>query len=117
MREQKRDRKFAKKMMSDRPLLTIAYSTMPDRVKSIVFPERRSDREILVQVQNPKEISYVVSEKTAKIIELRSIGVAKSRNAALERSSGKYLLFADDDITYSESGIEKAIEYFEANPD
>ena len=104
-------------MMSDRPLLTIAYSTMPDRVKSIVFPERRPDRELLVQVQNPKETSYVVEEKSAKIIELRSLGVAKSRNAALERAKGKYLLFADDDITFSESGIEKAIEYFEANPD
>ena len=104
-------------MMSERPLLTIAYSTLPNRVKAIVFPERRADREVLVQVQNPQEISYVVSEKSAKIIEMRSIGVAKSRNAAIERASGKYLLFADDDITFSEAGIAEALEYFEANPD
>ena len=104
-------------MMSERPLLTIAYSTLPNRVKAIVFPERRPDREVLVQVQNPQEISYVVSEKTAKIIEMRSVGVAKSRNAAIERASGKYLLFADDDITFSENGIAEALEYFEANPD
>jgi glycosyltransferase involved in cell wall biosynthesis len=104
-------------MMSERPLLTIAYSTLPNRVKAIVFPERRADREVLVQVQNPQEISYVVSEKSAKIIEMRSVGVAKSRNAAIERASGKYLLFADDDITFSEAGIEEALEYFEANPD
>ncbi len=71
-------------MMSERPLLTIAYSTLPNRVKAIVFPERRADREVLVQVQNPQEISYVVSEKSAKIIEMRSVGVAKSRNAAIE---------------------------------
>ncbi len=104
-------------MMSERPLLTIAYSTLPNRVKAIVFPERRADREVLVQVQNPQEISYVVSEKSAKIIEMRSVGVAKSRNAAIERASGKYLLFADDDITFSEAGIEEALKYFEANPD
>ena len=104
-------------MMSERPLLTIAYSTLPNRVKAIVFPERRPDREVLVQVQNPQEISYVVSEKSAKIIEMRSVGVAKSRNAAIERSSGKYLLFADDDITFSEAGIAEALEYFEKNPD
>jgi glycosyltransferase involved in cell wall biosynthesis len=104
-------------MMSERPLLTIAYSTLPNRVKAIVFPERRADREVLVQVQNPQEISYVVSEKSAKIIEMRSVGVAKSRNAAIERASGKYLLFADDDITFSEAGIAEAVEYFEANPD
>ncbi len=104
-------------MMSERPLLTIAYSTLPNRVKAIVFPERRADREVLVQVQNPQEISYVVSEKSAKIIEMRSVGVAKSRNAAIERASGKYLLFADDDITFSEAGIVEAVEYFEANPD
>jgi glycosyltransferase involved in cell wall biosynthesis len=104
-------------MMSERPLLTIAYSTLPNRVKAIVFPERRADREVLVQVQNPQEISYVVSEKSAKIIEMRSVGVAKSRNAAIERASGKYLLFADDDITFSEAGIAEALEYFEANPD
>jgi len=104
-------------MMSERPLLTIAYSTLPNRVKAIVFPERRPDREVLVQVQNPQEISYVVSEKSAKIIEMRSVGVAKSRNAAIERASGKYLLFADDDITFSETGIAEALEYFEANPD
>jgi glycosyltransferase involved in cell wall biosynthesis len=117
MPEQKQDRHLGQKMMSERPLLTIAYSTLPNRVKAIVFPERRADREVLVQVQNPQEISYVVSEKSAKIIEMRSVGVAKSRNAAIERASGKYLLFADDDITFSEAGITEALEYFEANPD
>lgn len=117
MRERRQVRNLAKKMMSDQPLLTIAFSTMPDRVKAIVFPERRADREILVQVQNPKEISYVVAEKSAKLIEMRSLGVAKSRNAAIERATGKYLLFADDDITFSEEGIEKALEYLESHPD
>ena len=102
--------------MSDRPKLTIAYSTLPTRVQSIVFPIRRSDREILVLVQNPKEISYILEERSAKLVELRNIGVAKSRNAALERASGEYLLFGDDDILFDETGISEVIQYLELNP-
>jgi glycosyltransferase involved in cell wall biosynthesis len=104
-------------MMSDRPKLTIAYSTLPNRVQSIVFPIRRADREILVLVQNPKETSYTLEERSAKLVELRNIGVAKSRNAALERASGEYLLFGDDDILFDETGISEAITYLEQNRD
>lgn len=104
-------------MMSDRPLITIAYSTLPSRVKSIRFPEGNSDREILVLVQNKEEGSYVFNEPGAKLIELKSKGVAKSRNAALERANGKYLLFGDDDISFNELGINQAAEYLEQNPD
>ena len=104
-------------MMSDRPKLTIAYSTLPNRVQSIVFPIRRADREILVLVQNPKETSYTLEERSAKLVELRNIGVAKSRNAALERASGEYLLFGDDDILFDETGISEAIAYLEQHKD
>ncbi len=103
-------------MMSERPLLTIAFSTLPSRVKSITYPKVREDRELIVLVQNQDESSYVFGERSAKLIELKNRGVAKSRNAALDRASGKYLLFGDDDVTFDESGITKAIDYFEANP-
>lgn len=101
--------------MSERPLLTIAYSTLAPRVRNIQFPTRREDREILVLVQNENEASYVISEPKARLVELKNRGVAKSRNAALDRASGKYLLFADDDVTFSDSGIDRAVEYLEAN--
>ena len=104
-------------MMSERPLLTIAFSTLPSRIKSITYPKVQEDRELIVLVQNHDESSYVFGERSAKLIELKNRGVAKSRNAALDRASGKYLLFGDDDVTFDESGITKAIEYFEANPD
>ncbi len=105
------------KMMSERPLLTIAFSTLPSRIKSITYPKVQEDRELIVLVQNQDESSYVFGERSAKLIELKNRGVAKSRNAALERAGGKYLLFGDDDVTFDETGITKAIEYFEANPD
>ena len=104
------------KTMSDRPVLTIAYSTLPSRIKSIQYPKPRDEWEIIVLVQNADESSYVFTEKSAKLVELKNRGVAKSRNAALDRASGKYLLFGDDDVTFNESGIESAIKYFEANP-
>lgn len=101
--------------MSERPLLTIAYSTLASRVRNIQFPDRREDREILVLVQNENETSYVISEPKARLVELKDRGVAKSRNAALDRASGKYLLFADDDVTFSDAGIDSAVEYLEAH--
>lgn len=104
-------------MMSNRALLTIAYSTLPSRIKSIQYPATSTEREILVIVQNPDESSYVFNGSGARLIELKSRGVAKSRNAALERASGKYLLFGDDDITFDENGIERAVDYLEKHPD
>ena len=101
--------------MSERPLLTIAYSTLAPRVRNIQFPAQREDREILVLVQNENETSYVISEPKARLVELKNRGVAKSRNAAIDRASGKYLLFADDDVTFSDAGIDSAVEYLEAH--
>lgn len=103
-------------MMSERPLLTIAYSTLPSRIKSIRYPTPREDRELIVLVQNQAESSYVFTERSAKLVELKNKGVAKSRNAAINRASGKYLLFADDDVLFNEAGIADAIAYFERNP-
>ena len=104
-------------MMRERPLLTIAFSTLPSRIKSITYPKVKEDRELIALVQNQDESSYVFSERNAKLIELKNRGVAKSRNAALDRASGKYLLFGDDDVTFDEVGITKALDYFEANKD
>ncbi|MFM1789600.1 MAG: hypothetical protein RLZZ12_949 [Actinomycetota bacterium] len=104
-------------MMSDRPTLTIAYSTLPSRLTSITYPEKRDDREVLVLVQNSDESSYAFTERNAKLVELKNRGVAKSRNAALARASGEYLLFGDDDMKFIESGIDEAIEYLQNNAD
>ena len=49
-------------------------------------------------------------------VELKSRGVAKSRNAAITNTNSDYLLFGDDDIQFNESGIESAISFLNANP-
>ena len=104
-------------MTSNDVVLTFGYSTLAERVKNLKFPEQRSDREFIVLVQNPRNESYVFDLPRTKLVELKGRGVAKSRNAALQHASGKYLIFGDDDITFDESGITEIVEYFEAHPD
>jgi len=104
-------------MTSNEVLLTFGYSTLANRVKNIQFPKRDDNREFIVLVQNPDEASYVFDTPQTKLVELKSRGVAKSRNAALKYASGKYLIFGDDDITFDESGISQLVNYFEAHPE
>ena len=103
--------------MSSDVLLTFGYSTLSNRVKNLSLPQRSENREFIVLVQNPNEESYVFDTPQTKLVELKSRGVAKSRNAALKYASGKYLIFGDDDITFDESGISTLIEHFESHPE
>lgn len=43
-------------------------------------------------------------------------GVGLSRNNALMRASGDILLFADDDVVYTDDYVEKVMKTFENNP-
>ena len=104
-------------MTNNEILLTFGFSTLSTRLKNISYPEQNDRREVIVLVQNPNEESYVFNIPKTKLVELKSRGVAKSRNAALKYASGRYLIFADDDITFDENGITKLVEYFEAHPE
>ena len=97
--------------------LTFGYSTLASRVSNITFPQILEGQEFLVLVQNPNKENYQAEFPKAKIMELVGKGVAKSRNAAIRNAKGTYLIFADDDITFSEAGLQKLVEYFEANPE
>ena len=104
-------------MTSSNTLLTFGYSTLANRIKNIQFPQKADNREFIVLVQNPEEMSYFFDLPGSKLVELKSKGVAKSRNAALKYASGKYLIFGDDDITFDESGIAELVNYFESHPE
>lgn len=103
--------------MSEETTLTIAFSTLPERVRSVAYPQRKEDRQVMAVVQNVTEASYVIEEPRVMLVEMKSLGVAKSRNAALHWAKGKYLHFADDDIKIEEEGIAEAIEYLESHPE
>jgi len=101
--------------MSER-ILTIGYSTLAERVNNISSPVVDTPHEVFISIQNPQGIAFSLPTN----FEFQSItssnkGVAKSRNVVLENTTTKYLLFADDEISFLNDGIKAAISYLEAN--
>jgi len=103
--------------------LTIGYSVLVDRVQNIRPPEVRSDWETVIVVQNPQETRWslddyqqLCSRSDLQVEELQSVGVAKSRTRTIWLAESEYLVFADDDIEFSETGLEDAINYLDAHP-
>jgi len=99
--------------VNDNKSLTIGYSTLADRVSNIKFIEEFTN---LVVVQNSKSQEAPSLGSKIAIIQLSNIGVAKSRNAAIDSAQTKYLLFGDDDVTFKKEGIHKVIAYMDENP-
>jgi glycosyltransferase involved in cell wall biosynthesis len=91
--------------------LTIAYSTLASRASNIKLPLAREDQEILIIVQNPDGSVFPAPpfRSDVRVAELSSQGVAKSRNAAIEMASGKYLVFADDDIEFNLENLDQVM--------
>ena len=102
-------------MPSNRPILTFGFSTVTSRINDLKPPSYSSEYEVLVSLQNPTKTKYVLDLPKSRLIELNNIGVAKSRNAVLDNSLGEYLIFGDDDVTFIEDGILKAISFFQTH--
>jgi len=103
--------------------LTLGYSTLAERVATLVEPPLSPDWETVLVVQNPNQIDWqgtrfqeLAKRQNFRSEELKSKGVAKSRNRAIELAQGEYLIFSDDDITFSEQGLKDAIDYLDSNP-
>jgi glycosyltransferase involved in cell wall biosynthesis len=99
-------------------ILTVGYSTLAERMLNISPPELATPHEILISIQNPNSVETALPTnfKFRSIIKNEK-GVAKSRNVVLENTTTKYLLFADDEITFLNDGVRAAISYLEANSD
>jgi glycosyltransferase involved in cell wall biosynthesis len=103
--------------------LTLGYSTLAERVATLVQPPSNPNWETVLVVQNPNQVTWqgerflkLAQRENFRFEELQSKGVAKSRNRAIDLASGEYLIFSDDDITFSERGLQEAIEYLDSNP-
>jgi len=100
--------------------LTVGYSALADRVAGIKPPSGPFDLLLVVQsakATNWKEKLPNALKNSAVTDELKSLGVAKSRNRVIELASTDYLVFADDDIEFVVSGLNEVIDYLDANPD
>ena len=100
--------------MNKKELLTVGYSTFGKRLADIKYLNSVLN---LVVIQNPNSEPLPQTDASIKRVELQSRGVAKSRNAVIENTTTKYLLFGDDDIEFKEESIDSAITYLEANPE
>jgi glycosyltransferase involved in cell wall biosynthesis len=100
--------------VNKKELLTVGYSTLGKRLATIKYLDSVSN---LVVIQNPNSDSLPKTDATIKRVELKSRGVAKSRNAVIENTTTEYLLFGDDDIEFKEESINAALEYLQSNPD
>lgn len=106
------------------PKLTLGYSSLAERVATLVTPPSHPDWETVLVVQNPNQIYWkgarfdeLQKRNNFRFAELASKGVAKSRNQAIDLAGGEYLIFSDDDITFSEQGLQEAIDYLDAHPE
>ena len=104
--------------------LTLGYSTLAERVTTLVEPPSNPEWETVLVVQNPNQIDWrgarfnkLAARKNFRHHELISKGVAKSRNQAIDLALGEYLIFSDDDIAFNEFGLRQAIEFLDAHPD
>lgn len=70
--------------------------------------------------QNPLRNKYILPEPLLRddirILEHVSSGLSYNRNYGLERAIGDIILIADDDLNYSEDGLESVINVFNNNP-
>lgn len=98
-------------------ILTVGYSTLAERIQSISQPELDIPHTIFISIQNPKGVEFSPPTNFQfQSITSNEKGVAKSRNVVLENATTKYLLFADDEITFLNDGVNAAVSYLEANP-
>ncbi|WP_122262292.1 glycosyltransferase [Ornithinimicrobium cerasi] len=89
--------------------LTVAYSSLAERVADIRPPAERRI-EVLVCVQGPTA-GLQVPEGVDRVVPVPGRGVARSRNAAIENSRRRYLLFCDDDVEIRTDGVLAAVDH------
>ena len=85
-----------------------------DFIERIFFENNYENFPILIVNQSQSPLKNCAKENI-KIINSDSTGISNSRNLALENSSEKYCLFADDDIVYKKGFYELVLKEFEQN--
>jgi len=102
--------------------LTFGFSTLTSRLPNIQVPDltKHPDWDVLISVQSgsssaptDQELAIAPSGERVELLSFPGIGVTKLRNQVLNKAKGKYLVFSDDDIKFSEEGLVEAIGYLE----
>ena len=68
------------------------------------------------QTDNASKGEFDLGDKNVKVINSTFVGISANRNLALDNSNADIVLFADDDVVYSDDMPEGVISAFESNP-
>jgi glycosyltransferase involved in cell wall biosynthesis len=102
--------------------LTFGYSTLSNRLSNIQLPDLADhhDWDVLITVQSgtselpsEEELSTAPKGKKIQLLSFTGTGVTKLRNQVLKNAQGRYVIFADDDITFNEIGLVQAIAHMQ----
>ncbi len=100
--------------------LTLAFACLGERLPKLLENlDSISSNEhvsITVLVQKPVESSKDIAKKSAhNIVILDSIGLSKSRNAAITHSFSDFIWFLDDDVQLSNTDIDSVLAIINSN--
>jgi hypothetical protein len=104
------------------PALTVAFSTRGARALGLDPAAWRAadglDYLVLAQEADPVEAQLAALEVRGDVAvaRLATTGLARSRNAALDRARGEILLLADDDVAHAEGAFDAIRSYFRDHP-
>ena len=106
--------------------ITLAVSTIGDKAEgAIELLEAFSDEEglelIVLSQKSPNrlisQIDTIKSEKNIRLIPLDSVGLSKSRNAAIRAATGDYIWILDDDVSIEKHHIQVIQSALRDKPD
>lgn len=98
--------------------LQVLVSTMHQTDHSLLKRMNiQSDAIIINQCDINQFEEFEYKGHKVKWYSLAERGVGLSRNTALQRADAEILLFADDDVTYSDGYATMVLEFFEKNKD
>ncbi|WP_150121288.1 glycosyltransferase family 2 protein, partial [Sulfitobacter sp. HI0076] len=87
------------------PQITVAIATLGPRASQISLPPPRPGLCYLVMIQRAPDPLPHSDRPDLTYIALDSLGLSRSRNAALDACSTPYLVFADDDMQLETEGL------------
>ncbi|WP_068261167.1 glycosyltransferase [Janibacter limosus] len=90
--------------------LTIGWSSLAERTGAITIPDGADEVEVIVAVQGGLDRVHPL-HGWDRLIDVPGRGVARSRNAVIEATTRRYLLFCDDDVQVDLEGVAAGIEY------
>lgn len=95
-------------------MLTIVISTWEEGILNLEKTVRIKHPDVCYIIvhqtqQNPFKPSHLANRRDVEVISSSTKGLSRSRNIGLKHCKTKYALLADDDVEYSEEGINQLL--------